>query len=191
MKKDKHVGSKEKRRASQALVAVLIVVLLAAGTWATAGAAGDGTAVPFIPGTGQTGGKNPTPDNGDLPAARPHPRGLPRGRARPRGRRQENRESGPLVTETVGRQALPGVGLITVIGAGLRSLLHPRSPKSLVEDPAGSEWTRGPGQETAARRRFPMDTGISGGFTLLLGGAGERGRRRWSFLVESETLRPL
>ena len=179
MKKDKHVGSKEKRRASQALVAVLIVVLLAAETWATAGAAGDGTAVPFIPGTGgQTGGKNPTPDNGDLPAARPHPRGLPRGRARPRGRRQENRESGPLVTETVGRQALPGVGLITVISAGLRSLLHPRSPKSAVEDPAESERARGPGQETAARRRLPLDAGISGGFTLLLGGAGERGRRR-------------
>ena len=178
MEKEKHLGSETKSRASQALVAVLIVAIWAAGTWATARAVGDGTAVPDILGTGQTGGKNPTPDNGDLPAARPHPRGLPRGRARPRGRRQENREPGPLVTETVGRQALPGVGLITVIGAGIRRLVHPRSSKSAVEEPAGYEWARGEGQETAARRRLPMDAGISGGFTLLLGGAGDRGRRR-------------
>jgi hypothetical protein len=104
MEKEKHLGSETKSRAFPAIVAVLIVALLAAGTWATAGAAGDGTAVPFIPGTGQTGGKNPTPDDGDLPAARPHPRGLPRRRARPRGRRQENREPAPLVTETVARR---------------------------------------------------------------------------------------
>jgi hypothetical protein len=178
MEKDKHLGSETKRRAFPALVTVLIVALLAAGAWATAEVAGDGTAVPDILGTGQTGGKNPTPNNGDLPAARPHPRGLPRGRARPRRRRQENHEPDPLITETVGRQALPGVGLISVIGAGLRSLVHPRSSKSAVEEPAGSEWARGPGQETAARRRFPLDAGISGGFTLLLGGAEERGRRR-------------
>jgi hypothetical protein len=173
----KHAGSEAKSRASLALVTVLIVALLAAGTWATGGVAGDGKAAPNTLGTGQTGGKNSTPHDGDLPAARPHPRGLPRRRAHPHERRQENRGPDPLVTETVGRQALPGVGLITVISAGLRSLLHPRSPKSAVEDPAESERARGPGQETAARRRFPMDAGISRGFALLLGGAGERGRR--------------
>ena len=173
------MGSEAKSRALSALVAVLIVALLAAGTWATAVVAGDGTAVPNILGTGQIGGKNATPDNGDLPAARPHPRGLPRrSRARPRGRRRENREPGSLVTETVGRRAPTWVGLISMIGAGLRSLVHLRSPKSVVEEPAGSEWARGPGQETAARRRLPLDAGISGGFTLPLGGAGERGRRR-------------
>lgn len=170
MEKDKHVGSETKSRAFPAILAVLILAIWAAGTWATVGVAGDATAVPDIPATGQTGGKNPTPDNGDLPTARPHPRGLPRSRARLHGRLQENRKTDPLVTETV--------GLISVIGAGLRSLVHPRSPKTAVEDPAGSEWARGPGQDTAATQRFPLDAGISGGFTLLLGGAGDRGRRR-------------
>ena len=78
MKKEKHVGSQVKRRTFPALVAVLILVLLAVGTWTTVGVAGDGTPAPGISGTGQTGGKNSTSDNGDLPAARPHPRGLPR-----------------------------------------------------------------------------------------------------------------
>jgi hypothetical protein len=161
MENEKRVGSEAKSRAFQAIVAVLILALLAVGTWATAGDAGDGTAAPDIPGTGQTGGKKSTPDNGDLPAPRPHPRGLPRGRAREHP--QESREPGPLVTETV--------GLITVIGAGLRSLVHLRSPKTAVEDPAGSD--------TVARRNLPMDAGITGGCTLLLGGAGDRaGRRR-------------
>jgi hypothetical protein len=118
------------------------------------------------------------PDDGDLPAARPHPRGLPRHRARPHERPQESREPGPLVSETVGHQALPGVGFISEIGAGIRSLLHPRSPKSTVEDTAGSELARGEGQDTAATRRFPMDAGITGGFTLPLGGTEDRGRRR-------------
>ena len=172
------MGRESKGRAFPALVAALIVALLAVGTWATVGAADDGTAALDIPGTGQPGGKNSTPDNGDLPAARPHPRGLPRGRARPHGRPQENREPGPLVTESVGRQAPPRVGLISVIGAGLRRLVHPRSSKTAVEEPAGSEWARGAGQDTAARRRFPMDAGISGGFTLPLGGAGDHGWRR-------------
>jgi hypothetical protein len=104
MEKDKHLGSETKSTAFPAIVAVLILALLAVGTWATAGVAGDETAVPDIPGTGQTGGKNPTPDNGDLPAARSHPRGLPRGRARPRGHPQENREPGPLITEAVARR---------------------------------------------------------------------------------------
>jgi hypothetical protein len=152
MDKEKHVGSEAKSRALSALVAVLIVALLAAGTWTIAGVAGDGTAAPDITGAGQTGGKNSTPDNGDLPAARPHPRGLPRGRRRPHERPQENREPSPLVTET---DAPTGVGLISVIGAGLRSLVHPRSPKSTVEDTAGSELARGEGQDTAATRRFP------------------------------------
>jgi hypothetical protein len=174
MKKDKHVGSKEKRRAFPALVAVLILALLTVATWTTARVAGDGTAAPDLPGTGQTGGKNTTPDNEDLPVARPHPRG----RARPHGHPQENREPGPLVTESVGRQALPGIGLNSMISAGLRRLVHPRSSKSAVEEPAGSERARGPGQDTAATRRFPMDAGLSGGFTLLLGGAEDRGRRR-------------
>jgi hypothetical protein len=116
MEKEKHVGSGTKRRAFPALVAVLIVAILAAGTWATAGGAEDGATTPHIPGTGQTGGKDATPDNGDLPAACPHPRGLPRGRVRPQGRRQEDSGPGPLVTETVGRQAPPGVGLIQKIG---------------------------------------------------------------------------
>jgi Bacterial regulatory proteins, luxR family len=164
------VGSERKRRAIPALVAVLILALLAAGTRATAGAAGDGTAAPDISGTGQTGGKNAMPDNEDLPAARPHPRGLPRGRARgrarPRGRPQEeSREPGPLVSETVGRQGPPGVGLITVIGAGLRSLVHSRSRKTTVEDSGGSEWARGPGQGIGASRRFPLDAGITRGLT--------------------------
>ena len=124
-------------------MAVLILVLLAVGTWTTVGVAGDGTPAPSISGTGQTGGKNAASDNGDLPAARPHPRGLPRGRARPRGRHQENGE-GPLVTETVRRQAQAEVDLISVICAGLRSLARPRSPNAAVEDVAGSEWARGP-----------------------------------------------
>jgi hypothetical protein len=71
MDKEKHVGSEAKSRALSALVAVLIVALLAAGTWTIAGVAGDGTAAPVITGAGQTGGKNSTPDNGDLPAAVP------------------------------------------------------------------------------------------------------------------------
>jgi hypothetical protein len=178
MEKDKHVGSETKRRASQALVAVLILAIWAAGTWATAGVAGDGAAFPFIPGTGQTGGKNSPPDNGDLPAARPHPRGLPRGRACPHEHRQDNREPGPLVTETVSRQALPGVGLISVIGACLRSLSIPGRPRPQSRTPPGPSGRMDRGQDTAATRRLPMDTGISGGFTLLLGGAGDRGRRR-------------
>lgn len=164
MEKDKHVGSETKSRAFPAILAVLILAIWAAGTWATAGVAGDATAVPDIPATGQTGGKNPTPDNGDLPTARPHPRGLPRSRARLHGRRQENRKTDPLVTETV--------GLISVIGAGLRSLVHPRSPKTAVEDPAGSEWARGPGQDTAATQRFPLDAGISGGSRCCSAGPG-------------------
>lgn len=171
----KHAGSEAKSRASLALVAVLIVALLAAGTWAIGGVAGDKRAAPDIPGTGQTGGKNSTPDDGDLPAARPHPRGFPRRRGRPCGCPQEDREPDPLVTDMDGHQALTGMGLISVIGAGLRSLVHPRSPKSTVEDPAGSEGARGAGRETAARRRFPMDAGITRGFTLPLGGTGDRG----------------
>jgi hypothetical protein len=178
LEKDNHVGSEAKRRASQALVAVLIVALLAAGIWTTAGVAGDRTADPDITGTAQTGGKNSTPDDGDLPAARPHPRGLPRGRRRPHERPQVSREPAPLVTETDGHQAPTGVGLISVIGAGLRSLVHPRSPKSTVEDTAGSELARGEGQDTAATRRFPMDAGITGGLTLPLGGTEDHGRRR-------------
>ena len=105
MEKEKHLGSETKSRAFPAIVAVLILVLAmwAVGTWATAGAARDGTAVPFIPGTGQTGGKNPTPDDGDLPAARPHPRGLPRGRAR-----APPRKPGACpACHRDGRQALP------------------------------------------------------------------------------------
>jgi hypothetical protein len=172
------MGSEAKSRVFQVLVAVLIVALLAAGTWTTAGVSGDGKAAPDIPRTGQTGGKNSTPDDGDLPAARPHPRGLPRHRARPHGRPQESREPGPLVTETDGHQALTGMGLISVIGAGLRSLVHPRSPKSAVEDAAGSELARGAGQDTAATRSFPMDAGITRGFTLPLGGTKDQGRRR-------------
>ena len=78
MEKEKHAGSQVKRRTFPALVAVLILALLAVGTWTTVGVAGDGTPAPSISGTGQTGGKNATSDNGDLPAARPHPRGLPR-----------------------------------------------------------------------------------------------------------------
>jgi hypothetical protein len=178
MDKEKHLGSEARRRAFPALVAVLIVALLAAGTWTTAAVSGDGTAAPDIPGTGQTGRKNSTPDDGDLPAARPHPRGLPRHRARPHERPQESREPGPLITETDGHQALTGMGLISVIGAGLRSLLHPRSPKSTVEDTAGSEGARGAGQDTAATQRFPMDAGITRGFTLPLGGTEDQGRRR-------------
>jgi hypothetical protein len=178
MEKEKHVGSEAKRSAFQALVAVLIVALVAAGTWTTAGVAGDGTATPHIRGTEQTGGKNSTPDNGDLPAARPHPRGLPRHRARPHERPQVSHEQSPLVTETVGHQAPTGVGLISVIGAGLRSLVHPRSPKTAVEDPSRSEGGRGAGQDTAAMRRFPMDAGITRGFTLPLGGTEDHGRRR-------------
>jgi hypothetical protein len=167
--KEKHLGSETKSRSFPALVAVLILALLAVGTWATAGAAGDGTTAPHIPGTGQTGGKNPTSDNGNIPAARPHPRGLPRGRARLRGRHQENRDPGSLVTETV--------SLISVIGAGLRRLVHPRSRNTAVEDPAGSERARGPGQDTGAMQRYPLEAGITRGFTLPLGG-GSRGRRR-------------
>lgn len=178
MDKDKHAGSEAKSRASLALVAVLIVALLAAGTWATAGVAGDKRVAPDIPGTGQTGATNSTPHDGDLPAARPHPRGLPRRRARPHGRPQEDREPDPLVTETDGRQAPPRAGLISVIGAGLRSLVHPRSPKTAVEEPAGSEGGRGAGQDSAATRRFPMDAGITRGFTLPLGGTGDQSRRR-------------
>jgi hypothetical protein len=178
MDKEKHMGSEAKRRASQVLVAVLIVALLAAGTRTTAGVVGDGTAAPDITGAGQTGGKNSTPDDGDLPAARSHPRGLPRGRRRPHERSQESCEPGPLGTETDGHQAPTGVGLISVIGAGLRSLVHPRSPKSTVEDTAGSELARGEGQDTAATRRYPMDAGITGGFTLPLGGTEDHGRRR-------------
>ena len=174
----KHAGSEAKSRASLALVAVLIVALLAAGTWATGGVAGDKTAAPDIPGTGQTGGKNSTPDDGDLPAARPHPRGLPRRRGRPCGCPQEDREPDPLVTDMDGHQALTGMSLISVIGAILRSLVHHWSPKSRVEDPAGSELARGVGQETAARRRLPLDAGITRGFTLPLGGTEDHGRRR-------------
>jgi hypothetical protein len=132
MIKEKHVGSQVKRRAFPALVVVLILALLAVGTWTTVGVAGDGTSAPGISGTGQTGGKNATSDNGDLPAARPHPRGLPRGRTRPHGHAQENGEPGRLVTETGRRQALPEVGLISVIFAGLRSLARPRSPNAAV-----------------------------------------------------------
>ena len=97
MENEKHVASGAKSRAFQALVAVLIVALLAVGTWTTAGDTGDETAAPDIPGTGQTGVKKSTPDNGDLPAPRPHPRGLPRGRARPREHPQESREIAHLV----------------------------------------------------------------------------------------------
>ena len=117
MEKEKHAGSQVKRRTFPALVAVLILALLAVGTWTTVGVAGDGTPRPSISGTGQTGGKNATSDNGDLPAARPASSRPTSGRARPRGRHQENGEPGPLVTETACRQALPEVGLISVICA--------------------------------------------------------------------------
>jgi hypothetical protein len=61
MKEEKHMGSEAKRRASQALVAVLIVALLAAGTWMTAGVSGDRPVAPHIPRTEQTGGRTLRP----------------------------------------------------------------------------------------------------------------------------------
>ncbi len=71
-----------------AFIVLLVLAFLAGGAWASAQAAENGASAKDVP-PAQTG---------DLPAARPHPRGLPRPKGRPHPRRQDRER----VPRTVG-----------------------------------------------------------------------------------------
>ena len=80
-----------------------------------------------------------------------------------------------LQPETVGGHASTRVGPISTIAAALRYLVHPRT-RTTAKASAETEQTRNPerGPDIA---RFPMDAGITGGFSLLMDNSQTRKRR--------------
>lgn len=73
-----------------------------------------------------------------------------------------------LQCETVGGQAPARLGPISAIAAALRLLSHPGTRKSAAaESSAETGMTRRPERDRSAYRS-PMETGITGGFSLLM-----------------------
>ena len=68
--------------------------------------------------------------------------------------------------EAISWRGLPGVGLISAIGGGVRIRSIPARPR---REAARSERAGGSGRDPGASPLHPMDAGISGGMTLLLG----------------------
>ena len=92
------------------LLAILVLALLAAGAWASAMDADDRPASWNAAETGRYGSADVSPDEGIVPAARLHPRGLPRrnGRvyAKSRTTRTKRRSAGSQ--ERSGIESEPG-----------------------------------------------------------------------------------
>ena len=80
-----------------AVVAVVVLALLAGGSWANVGIAGAGQDAKGATPTTKIGGKGAVMGEPGAPVVRPHPRGLPREarRVRPRGRRPDRRNDRP------------------------------------------------------------------------------------------------
>lgn len=93
-----------------AFVALLVLAFLAGGAWASAQTAEDGASADRIRGIEQPGGEGAaSARTGDLPAARPHPRGIPRRIEPQRARRQRYGRAGGLsgVSEEAGSGSEP------------------------------------------------------------------------------------
>ena len=69
-----------------ALMALVILAVLGGTVWASERATTDETSIPNAYRAAQAPAQDGTADRGDVPALRPHPRGLPRRSARPRVR---------------------------------------------------------------------------------------------------------
>jgi hypothetical protein len=82
-----------------------------------------------------------------------------------------------LQPETLGGHASTRVGPISAIAAALHFLVHPRTRKNaMAEASAEPEQTRRPERDRGAYRS-PMETGITGGFSLLMDNSNTRKRR--------------
>src|SRR5688572_28730689 len=82
-----------------------------------------------------------------------------------------------LQPETVGGHPSTRVGPISAISAVLHYLIHPRArKKTAAETLAETERSREPERGLGASRS-PMDAGITGGFSLLMGNPDGRKRR--------------
>lgn len=79
--------------------------------------------------------------------------------------------------EMVGCQAPSGSDLVYLIDAGLRGLVRLRPRKPVAQDATRPERVGERGQDPGALQRYPMDAGIPGQVTLLLGGSDPRRRR--------------
>lgn len=89
-----------------AFVALLLLTFLAVGVWVDARTQEDETVAGMTGRMERPADQNiPPAQNNDVPAARPHPRGLPRKTVRPRAQRRGNRPlSGlPDASEQAGR----------------------------------------------------------------------------------------
>jgi hypothetical protein len=80
-----------------------------------------------------------------------------------------------LQSEMAGGHAPMRVGPISAIAAALRFLAHPRARKSAAVE-ASAERPRRPERDRSAYRS-PMETGITGGFSLLMNEPHARKRR--------------
>ena len=80
-----------------------------------------------------------------------------------------------LQPETVGDHASTRLGPISVIAATLRYLVRPRTRRTAAAS-AELEETSKPERDRSAYRN-PMEAGITGGFSLLMGNPGVRKRR--------------
>ncbi len=78
-------------------------------------------------------------------------------------------------SEMVGGHASTRVGPISAISAVFHYLIHPRTRKETAAE-TRAETERSREQERGAMRS-PMDAGITGGFSLLMGTPGPRKRR--------------
>lgn len=78
-----------------------------------------------------------------------------------------------LRPETVGAHAPARVGPLSAMATALHYLFHPLT-REKTATPAETEQARRP--EPGATR-FPMEAGITGGFSLLMDGSHARGRR--------------
>ena len=80
-----------------------------------------------------------------------------------------------LQPETVGGHAPTRVGPLSAMAAALHDLVHPRTRKKTTTS-AETEQARRPEPGPGASRS-PMETGITGGFSLLMDDSHARKRR--------------
>jgi hypothetical protein len=82
-----------------------------------------------------------------------------------------------LQPETVGGQAPTRVGPISAIGAALHYLVYPRAGKKTTAEAHAETGRAGRPERDPGASRFPMEAGITGGFSLLMDNSHARKRR--------------
>jgi hypothetical protein len=82
-----------------------------------------------------------------------------------------------LQSGIVGAHAPSRSGPISTIAAALRVLVHPRTSKATAAEASAEAGRRRRPERDRSAYRSPMEAGITGGFSLLMGNPGARKRR--------------